>query len=190
LVDKTFNRITVDGETSTNDTVLVMANGMAGNRPLKADDYEVFKRGLEQVMDELSLMIVKDGEGATKVVYIKVKGASTGGDAITAARTVANSSLVKTAFYGQDPNWGRIIAALGRSGISMKQEDVSIWVDEVMIVEGGLGVGEDQEKKAAEKMKEREFSVTIDLNRGDYEDQVKTCDLTPEYISVNADYRT
>jgi glutamate N-acetyltransferase/amino-acid N-acetyltransferase len=189
-VDKTFNRITVDGETSTNDTVLVMANGIAGNRQLKADDYEVFKRGLEQVMDELSLMIVKDGEGATKVVCIKVKGASTGRDAITAARTVANSSLVKTAFYGQDPNWGRIIAALGRSGISMKQEDVSIWVDEVMIVEGGLGVGEDQEKKAAEKMKEKEFSVTIDLNQGGYEDQVKTCDLTPEYISVNADYRT
>ncbi len=189
-VDRTFNRITVDGETSTNDAVLVMANGTAGNGPLNADDYEVFRAGLEQVMDELSLMIVKDGEGATKVIYIKVKGASTLKDATTAARTVANSSLVKTAFYGQDPNWGRIIAALGRSGISMKQEDVSIWVDEVKIVEGGLGLGEEQEKKAAEKMKGREFSITIDLNQDDYEDEVKTCDLTPKYISINADYRT
>jgi glutamate N-acetyltransferase/amino-acid N-acetyltransferase len=189
-VDKTFNRITVDGDTSTNDTVIIMANGMAENGPLKADDYEAFIKGLEQVMGELAFMIVKDGEGATKVVSLRVKGAATEKDALTAARTVANSSLVKTAFYGQDPNWGRIMAALGRSGIRMEEGAVSIWVDDVKIVDGGLGLGQDQEKMAAQKMKNREFSLTIDLQQGDHEDRITTCDLTHEYVSINADYRT
>jgi glutamate N-acetyltransferase/amino-acid N-acetyltransferase len=189
-VEKTFNRITVDGDTSTNDTVLILANGMAGNGVLKAEDYKVFNNGLLQVMDELSSMIIKDGEGATKLVYVKVKGAATEKDAITAARAVSNSSLVKTAFYGQDPNWGRIMAALGRAGIRFKEEEVDIWIDDIKIVNGGLGFGAKQEKKAAEKMKNREFSLTIDLGLGNHEDQVITCDLTHEYISINADYRT
>jgi len=188
--EKTFNRITVDGDTSTNDTLLILANGMAGNGPLNADDYQAFNRGLQHVMNELCFMIVKDGEGATKVVRVKVKGAFTGDDAITAARTVANSNLVKTAFYGQDVNWGRIMAALGRSGISMKEEEVAIWVDDVIIVEYGLSTGTEQEKKAAQKMKNREFSLIIDLQQGEHEDHVITCDLTHEYISINADYRT
>jgi len=189
-VKKTFNRITVDGDTSTNDTVLILANGMAGNGPLKAEDYRGFNNGLLQVMDELSSMIIKDGEGATKLVYVKVKGAATEKDAIAAARAVSNSSLVKTAFYGQDPNWGRIMAALGRAGIRFKEEEVAIWIDDIKIVDVGLGVGAEQEKKAADKMKNREFSLTIDLGMGDHEDQVITCDLTHEYISINADYRT
>lgn len=189
-VEKTFNRITVDGDTSTNDTVLVLANGMAGNGPLKAADYEGFNNGLRRVMAELSSMIIKDGEGATKLVNIKIKRAATEKDAITAARAVSNSSLVKTAFYGQDPNWGRIMAALGRAGIRIKEEEVAIWIDDIKIVDGGLGVGAEQEKKAAERMKNREFSVTIDLRLGEHEDQVITCDLTHEYISINADYRT
>ncbi len=189
-VEKTFNRITVDGDTSTNDTVLILANGMAGNGPLKAADYEGFNNGLRRVMAELSSMIIKDGEGATKLVNIKVKGAVTEKDAITAARAVSNSSLVKTAFYGQDPNWGRIMAALGRAGIRIKEEEVAIWIDDIKIVDGGLGVGAEQEKKAAQRMKNREFSITIDLRLGEHEDQVTTCDLTHEYISINADYRT
>jgi glutamate N-acetyltransferase/amino-acid N-acetyltransferase len=189
-VEKTFNRITVDGDTSTNDTVLILANGMAGNGPLKAADYEGFNNGLRRVMAELSSMIIKDGEGATKLVNIKVKGAATEKDAITAARAVSNSSLVKTAFYGQDPNWGRIMAALGRAGIRIKEEEVAIWIDDIKIVDGGLGVGAEQEKKAAQRMKNREFSITIDLRLGEHEDQVTTCDLTHEYISINADYRT
>jgi glutamate N-acetyltransferase/amino-acid N-acetyltransferase len=189
-VEKTFNRITVDGETSTNDTVLILANGMAGNGPLKAADYEGFNNGLRRVMAELSSMIIKDGEGATKLVNIKVKRAATQKDAITAARAVSNSSLVKTAFYGQDPNWGRIMAALGRAGIRIKEEEVAIWIDDIKIVDGGLGVGAEQEKKAAQRMKNREFSITIDLRLGEHEDQVTTCDLTHEYISINADYRT
>ena len=189
-VEKTFNRITVDGDTSTNDTVLILANGMAGNGPLKAADYEGFNNGLRRVMAELSSMIIKDGEGATKLVNIKVKGAATEKDAIMAARAVSNSSLVKTAFYGQDPNWGRIMAALGRAGIRIKEEEVAIWIDDIKIVDGGLGVGAEQEKKAAQRMKNREFSITIDLRLGEHEDQVITCDLTHEYISINADYRT
>ncbi|HJX34885.1 MAG TPA: bifunctional glutamate N-acetyltransferase/amino-acid acetyltransferase ArgJ [Desulfatiglandales bacterium] len=189
-VGKTFNRITVDGDTSTNDTVLILANGMAGNSQLRTKDYEEFNSGLRQVMAELSTMIVKDGEGATKLVHVKVKGAATGKEAITAARAVSNSSLVKTAFYGQDPNWGRIMAALGRSQIRLKEEEVAIWVDDIKIVERGLSAGAEQEKRAAERMKNREFSITIDMGMGEYEDQFTTCDLTHDYISINADYRT
>jgi len=189
-VKSTFNRISVDGDTSTNDMVLVLANGMAGNGDLTSDDYERFQIGLTHVMDTLATMIVRDGEGATKVVYVKVKGAASHEDAETAARTVANSSLVKTAFYGQDPNWGRIMAALGRSNITMHEEDVHIWIDEIQIVKGGLAVGDEAEKQASKSMAQKEFSVTIDLRQGEHEDQVVTCDLTPEYISINSDYRS
>jgi glutamate N-acetyltransferase/amino-acid N-acetyltransferase len=189
-VKPTFNRISVDGDTSTNDTVLVMANGMAANRKLTSGDYERFQTGLSRVMNTLATMIVRDGEGATKVVFVKVKGAASREDAETAARTIANSYLVKTAFYGQDPNWGRIMAALGRSNISMQEENVHIWVDDVQIVMGGLAIGDDVEKQASKCMAQKEFSVTIDLRQGEHEDLVVTCDLTPEYIAINSDYRT
>jgi glutamate N-acetyltransferase/amino-acid N-acetyltransferase len=141
-------------------------------------------------MDDLSTMIVRDGEGATKLVRLSVTGAATPADALLAARTIANSALVKTAFYGSDPNWGRIIAALGRSGIRMRQEGVAIWVDNVKIVEKGMGIGAESEAQAAEKMKGKEFSVTVDLHEGEFEDHIITCDLTHEYVSINADYRT
>jgi glutamate N-acetyltransferase/amino-acid N-acetyltransferase len=189
-VEDSFNRITVDGDTSTNDMVLVLANGMAENEPLSDEDYQGFTDGLRQVLGDLSRMIVQDGEGATKVVNIKVRGAHSTLDAEKSARTVANSSLVKTAFYGQDPNWGRIIAALGRAGIRMEEQHVNIWIDDIQIVADGLGIGIDAEKKAAEKMKEKEFTVTIDLQQGSFEDRIVTCDLTHDYVSINADYRT
>ncbi|MBU2498070.1 MAG: bifunctional glutamate N-acetyltransferase/amino-acid acetyltransferase ArgJ [Proteobacteria bacterium] len=189
-VASSFNRISVDGDTSTNDMVLVLANGLAGNGALGQDDYKEFKEGLSRVMGELATMIVQDGEGATKVVHIYIKGAASSSDAITGARAVANSSLVKTAFYGQDPNWGRIMAALGRSGISMREEEVSIWVDEVKIVEKGMGRGEKYEKEAAAKMLNKAFAVTVELRQGKYDDRMITCDLTHEYVSINANYRT
>jgi glutamate N-acetyltransferase/amino-acid N-acetyltransferase len=189
-VEGTFNRITVDGDTSTNDTVLVMANGLAGNKALTGADYTGFKKGLADVMGALSLMMVRDGEGATKLVRIEVKGAFSASDALVAARTVANSSLVKTAFYGQDPNWGRIMAALGRAEIKVDEHRVDIWVDDVQIVGSGLGKGTETEAKAAERMARKEFVLTIDLHQGDHEDRVSTCDLTHEYISINANYRT
>jgi len=188
-VESSFNRISVDGDTSTNDMVLVLANGRT-EETLSSEGLEEFNRGLTAVMKELATMIVRDGEGATKVVHVTVKGAATAEDALAAARTVANSSLVKTAFYGQDPNWGRIMAALGRSGIRMHEENVSIWIDGVKIVEGGLGSGEASEKEAAEIMTNKEFILSIDLHQGEHEDTIITCDLTHEYININADYRT
>lgn len=189
-VSSTFNRITVDGDTSTNDTVFVLANGMAGNDRMNEKDFNLFAKGLKKVMSELSVMMVKDGEGATKVIRVKVKGAASGGDAERGARTVANSSLVKTAFYGQDPNWGRIMGALGRSGIEMYEDKIDISIDDIQIVAKGLGLGWEQEKKAAEIMKKDEYALTINLNAGEYEDIITTCDLTHEYVSINADYRS
>jgi len=189
-VDESFNRISVDGDTSTNDMVLVLANGLAENDPLSEGDYQAFKDGLRQVTGDLSRMIVEDGEGATKVVDIIINGAYSASDAENAARTVANSSLVKTAFYGQDPNWGRIIAALGRAGIHMEEAKVDIWIDDIRIVTNGLGCGVEAEKMAAEKMTGKAFTVIIDLQQGSYEDRIVTCDLTHEYVSINADYRT
>jgi glutamate N-acetyltransferase/amino-acid N-acetyltransferase len=189
-VEPSFNRITVDGDTSTNDAVLVMANGRAGNGALGGRDYESFAGGLAQVMGELATMIVRDGEGATKVVQIIVRGASTPAEAAAAARTIANSTLVKTAFYGQDPNWGRIMAALGRAGVQMKEELVDIWIDGVKIVESGIGQGISAEQSAAQRMANKEFSVLVVLNQGEHEDRILTCDLTHEYVTINAAYRT
>jgi len=189
-VETTFNRITVDGDTSTNDTVLVMANGMAGNTALTEADSKGFARGLETVMGELAQMIVRDGEGATKVIHMEIKGAHSASDALKAARTVGNSSLVKTACYGQDPNWGRIMAALGRADIVMDEEKVDIWVNDILIVSAGLGKGQEAEKKATEIMVRKEYTITIDLCQGDFEDRIITCDLTHEYVSINASYRT
>jgi glutamate N-acetyltransferase/amino-acid N-acetyltransferase len=185
-----FNRISVDSDTSTNDMVLIMTNGLAGNGPLSPADYESFKTGLTRVMTDLATMIVKDGEGNTKVVYVKIKGAASPSDALNAARTVSNSPLVKTAFYGQDPNWGRIMMALGKTDIQMKEQAVNISVDDIMIVKEGLGLGIGPEKEAAQKMKNESFSLTIDLQQGEFEDQYITSDLSHDYISINADYRS
>ena len=184
-VEKTFNRITVDGQTSTNDTVIIMANGTSN-----ITEADTFREGLFKVCSELSKMIVKDGEGATKIVDIIVKGAKSPSDAITGARSVANSSLVKTAIYGEDPNWGRIMAALGSSGIEIEPEYVDIWIEDVQIVSAGQGTGEEKEKMASERMKKNEFSILIDLKKGPYQDHILTCDLTHKYVSINAEYRT
>jgi glutamate N-acetyltransferase/amino-acid N-acetyltransferase len=189
-VKTTFNRITVDGDTSTNDTVVVLANGMADNPDLSNEEAVGFRSELEQVMGELAQMIVRDGEGATKLIRVEVKGAASAADAAAGARTVANSSLVKTACYGQDPNWGRIMAALGRSGISMAEAAVDIWIDEVQIVSGGLGLGDEPERRAAERMTRKAFSIIVDLHQGGFGDHVLTCDLTHDYVSINANYRT
>ncbi len=186
----TFNRITVDGDTSTNDTALILANGLAGNGSISGEDVDLFSQGLCKVMGDLAQMIVRDGEGATKLVRVEVRNAASPADARRAARTVANSSLVKTAIYGQDPNWGRIMAALGRSGIDMIEERVDIWIDQVRIVGRGLGKGPEVEKQASDIMTGKEFTLTIDLHQGGHHDSILTCDLTHEYITINADYRT
>jgi len=189
-VESTFNRITVDGETSTNDMVLIMANGIAGNGTLTKKDVKEFEKGLTEVMGKLAYMIAQDGEGATKTVIIEVHGAASKDDAHTAARVVGNSNLVKTTLFGQDPNWGRIMCAIGRSGVAMEENKVQIWIQGVKIVEGGLMTTEDAEKKAAEKMKRKQITITIHLNQGEWEDKITTCDLTYDYIRINAGYRT
>jgi len=189
-VETTFNRISVDGDTSTNDMVLAMANGLAGNKDLHGEDYDIFAEGLRNVMWDLARMIVRDGEGATKLVSVEVKNAFSPSDALMAVKTVANSSLVKTALYGQDPNWGRIMAALGRAEIEMREDRVDIWIGDAQIVAGGLGMGAEAEKLAAEIMTLKEFSLTVDLHQGEYHERMFTCDLTHEYVTINADYRT
>jgi glutamate N-acetyltransferase/amino-acid N-acetyltransferase len=189
-VGSTFNRITVDGETSTNDTAIIMANGFAGNERLDTPDVKEFKRGLMEVTGELAYMIAKDGEGSTKVIVIEVKGAATKKDATIAAKSVANSLLVKTTVFGQDPNWGRIMSALGNAGIKMEENKVQIWINDVKVTEGGLMTSEKEDKEAALKMRDEHIAMTIHLHQGKQSDKVTTCDLTYDYIKINAGYRS
>jgi len=141
-------------------------------------------------MDDLARMIARDGEGATKFVTVELKGAASAHDALQGARTIANSALVKTAIYGRDPNWGRIMAALGRAGISMDESATDICVDDVQIVKGGLGCGKKAEKTAAKRMEKDSFVISIDMHLGTFAEKIYTCDLSHEYVSINADYRT
>jgi glutamate N-acetyltransferase/amino-acid N-acetyltransferase len=191
-VQKSFNSITVDGDTSTNDMVLVLANGIAGSPVINPDTPEaaVFIGHLERVLLDLAKMIVRDGEGATKLVEIKVVGAKNSAAARMAARSVATSSLVKTAFFGEDANWGRIIAAVGYSGIDIDQEKIDIRFNDVPVAVNGLALGSEQEAAATKILQLDEFVVTIDLHQGDAESSYYTSDLSYEYVKINADYRT
>jgi len=192
-VERTFNRITVDGDTSTNDMVLVMASGGADNPWIENDqheDYHQFQDTLEDVCKDLAFKIVEDGEGATKFITIRVCGAKENSDAEQIARTVANSNLVKTAFFGEDANWGRILGAMGRSGVRFNPERVDIAFGDVLLVKNGVAVGAAAEEKAAEILKLRSFSVCIDLKDGAGCEEIYTCDLSIDYIKINADYRS
>lgn len=191
--ETTFNRITVDGDTSTNDMVLVMANGRADNPVLDGGDsggLEDFTEALALVMKDLALQIVSDGEGATKTITIKVGGCATDGDAEKIARTVANSSLVKTAFFGEDANWGRILGAMGRAGVVFDPEKVTLAFGDVVMVENGLGLGAEAEAKATEVLKEKSFTVSIELQQGEGVAEMYTCDFSLDYVKINADYRS
>jgi len=192
-VDQSFNRITVDGDTSTNDTVLFLASAKAGNAVLSdpaADDAVRFQQVVDEVSRDLALQIVADGEGATKLVTIRVEGAKSDAEAELAARTVANSPLVKTAFFGQDANWGRIIAALGRSGIEFDQTKVDIAFDNVGIVGNGLWLGAEAELAATVVLKQKSFVVLITLREGIGSCSIHTCDFSIDYVKINADYRS
>lgn len=188
-VERSFNRITIDGDMSTNDTVLLFANGASG---VKLDEraLTLFQEALDRVTLALAKMIVRDGEGATKLVEIRVRGAGSARDAERAARAVANSPLVKTAFFGEDCNWGRIMAALGASGAQLRADRVDISLDGSQVVRGGRGLGEGRELAAQESMKRREFSMTIDLHQGKGETVIWTIDLTHQYVTINTSYRT
>ena len=192
-VDQSFNRITVDGDTSTNDMVLVMANGAAANSRIDEETpgaAALFGNALLGVFKDLALKIVADGEGATKLVTVRVTGARNEEEAFSAAQTIANSALVKTAFFGEDANWGRIIAALGRSDCNFDPERVSISFDAVLLVENGLVLGPEREVAATEVLKQNQFTVTVHLNEGKAETEVYTCDLSYDYVKINADYRS
>lgn len=191
-VDRSFNAITVDGDMSTNDTCLIMANGMAEN-PLITEgtpEATAFETSLNSVLLKLAQLIVKDGEGATKFVTITVNGAKTDADAKRAAMAIANSSLVKTAFYGQDANWGRIFAAVGYSGAEVDQTLLALHFDTVCMARNGIFAGGNAEALGTEVLKQKEFTVTVDLGLGSSTATVFTSDLTHEYISINADYRS
>ncbi len=189
-VDRTFNLITVDGDMSTNDTVIMMANGRVGNRPLTEGSigYRRFREELFSLMDEFARMIVRDGEGATALVTVRLRGARNRSDARKAAFSVAKSPLVKTALHGRDPNWGRIMAALGYSGAFFREDSVDISVNGVRVVRRGIGTGRDG--PASEAMKGEEVLLDINLNAGRESVKVYTCDLTGEYVRINADYRS
>ncbi len=191
-VDFSFNSITVDGDTSTNDTAVLLANGRANNRLLISGsrDAKKFEQALHSVMKELARMIVRDAEGGTKVVKICVQG----GPSIPSAREVAyrisNSLLVKTALYGEDLNWGRIIAAAGATGIPLNPDKVDIKISGVPVLRNGRPLGFAKERLAARRLRRREIDIVINLKMGQALAEVLTSDLTGEYIRINSSYRS
>jgi glutamate N-acetyltransferase / amino-acid N-acetyltransferase len=189
-VGPTFNSITVDGDTSTNDTAAVLANGESGVRAITGGaNYEKFFEALHAVCKSLALAIVADGEGAQRVIEIEVRGAPSDRAADQVARTIANSPLVKTAMAGADPNWGRILAAAGRSGVKFNFERTDIWLAGVEVCRGGREYPFD-EIVAHEKMLEKFVPIVVDLHSGEGKARMWTCDFTKEYIHINASYRT
>lgn len=189
-VHGSFNRITVDGGVSTNDTVLAMANAMAGNALIKEGSaaFKTFSSALSGICYELGKMVVQDGEGATKLVEIEVKNARNEADAEKGAFAIADSMLVKTAIYGCDANWGRVMAALGHSGIMIKEEKTDILLNGIKLVSKGIGTGRDVE--ANERLKAKVIKMVVDLHLGKGKARVLTCDLTEDYVRINAEYRT
>jgi glutamate N-acetyltransferase / amino-acid N-acetyltransferase len=186
-VDQSFNAISVDGDTSTNDTVLVMASGKTGT--VGEADVEDFQRALNAVCRDLAWMIVRDGEGATRVMELEVRGAKTTRDAELAAHAVATSPLVKTALHGGDPNWGRILAAVGRSGARFNVRKVSLFAGSVQLVHDGEPASY-REKDAAKVFTRERVPITLDLGGGDGRAVKLASDLGHDYVSINTDYRS
>ena len=189
-VDGSFNRITIDGDSSTNDTVILMANGASGARIGADTDRVGFQRLLDDLCMDLARQMVKDGEGVTKVVDLTVRGARSDADARAIADTIAHSPLVKTAFFGEDANWGRIIAAAGRAGVFLDPERLDLYFDDVQMVNNGTGCGPDAEEKATGVLRKPEFAVTLNLNQGEGAASMLTCDFSLDYVKINADYRS
>jgi glutamate N-acetyltransferase/amino-acid N-acetyltransferase len=191
-VGRSFNRVTVDGDTSTSDTVTLMANGLADNAPLETGGRGMrpFIRALDALAGKLARMLVADGEGATKLVTVTVRGAASRRDALAAARSVANSPLVKTAINGHDPNWGRIMMALGKSPARVDQDKVAISFDDETIVERGMLRDGVRLERVREIMGGTDYTIAIDLGLGRAEETVWTCDLSEEYVRLNSKYTT
>ncbi len=189
-VDRSLNRITIDGDTSTNDTCLLMASGVSGVRMDTNEAREAFQKVLDEVLMDLARRLVADGEGVTKVVTVSVRGAQTDEDARRIVDAVAHSPLVKTAFFGQDANWGRILAAAGRAGVELEPERLALFFDDVQMVRDGAGCGPAAEAAATAVLKKDAFSVTLDLGLGNGRAEMLTCDFSVDYVKINADYRS
>jgi glutamate N-acetyltransferase/amino-acid N-acetyltransferase len=187
-VDLTFNAITVDGDSSTNDCVLMLASGASG-AAIDEGSYGAFVEGLTAVCRELALAIVRGGEGATKLVAVNVTGAATTADARKAAKVIANSLLVKTAIHGGDPNWGRLICAAGRAGVAFDSARAAVTIGSLVLFKDGQPHDE-LAPKAAEYLKGTDLTIGVDLGAGIASSTVWTCDLSAEYVRINADYRT
>ncbi len=190
-VERSFNSLTVDGDMSTNDSVLVLANGTSGCPEIASgtDEFDAFDAALAQVCLDLAKEIAKDGEGATKYVEVHVKNAKSSADARSAAMTIANSPLVKTAIFGEDPNWGRVLCAAGRSSARIIPEKTSLYFGDVKIVERGEPTGVDAET-ARGPMLAKELVITVDLGLGDASAMAYTCDFSYDYVKINAEYHT
>jgi glutamate N-acetyltransferase / amino-acid N-acetyltransferase len=187
-VDDTFNAITVDGECSTNDAVMLLASGASG-ASIDEAAFPAFVAALRAVCLELALAIVRGGEGATKLVTVRVTGAATAAEARTAAKAIANSPLVKTAIHGGDPNWGRLIAVAGRAGVAFDLARAAVTIGQTTLFDRGRP-HDDLAPVAAEYLKAKELTVGVDLGAGQAASTVWTCDLSAEYVRINADYRT
>ena len=194
LGNKSFNRITIDGDTSTNDSCMLMATGAVDLPIIESESdelYSIIKKKLEEVFVYLAQAIVRDGEGATKFVSINVSGCQSSPEALQVAYTVAHSPLVKTALFASDANWGRILAAVGRAGVeNMDLDTIQILLDDVCIVKNGARASTYTEESGAAVMIKDELSINIDLGRGSFKETVWTTDLSHEYVSINADYRS
>jgi glutamate N-acetyltransferase / amino-acid N-acetyltransferase len=195
-VDETFNAITIDSDSSTSDTLLVFATGRSTARgaPRIADGNDLrlasFRFALHEVMHDLALQVVKDGEGLTKFVTVKVTGAETKAAARTIAKSIANSPLVKTAIAGEDPNWGRIVAAVGKAGEAADRDRLAIWLGDILVANDGEVAPAYREKQGAAYMKKPEIAITVDVGVGKEAATIWTCDLTHDYIAINAGYRS
>ncbi len=191
VIDSTFNAISVDGCMSTNDTAIILANGLAGNNPLERAQARLqrFREMLTDVLTELSWAVVKDGEGATKFITIAVEGAKSKSDARRIAYSVANSNLVKTAFFGEDPNWGRLIAAIGASGIPMEKEKISLSIGNLTVFAQDAPVNIPM-AKLKEIFQDNKIEIRISLGGGDKSYVIYTSDLSYDYVKINADYST
>ena len=188
LNEVTFNAITVDSDTSTSDTLILAATGASGHR-VSAQN-AAFVEGLHQVMRDLAHQVVRDGEGARKFVEVRLTGAASDQDAKQHAKAIANSPLVKTALAGEDPNWGRIVMALGKSGAAAERDLIKIWLGDILVAEQGWVAASYSEERGAAYMKNAELVIAVDLGMGNGAATVWTCDLTHDYISINADYRS
>jgi glutamate N-acetyltransferase/amino-acid N-acetyltransferase len=191
VTGRTFNAISIDGDTSTNDTLLVLANGAAGAPAIKAGTtaHRAFAKALEEVCQSLALQIVADGEGAQRVIEIEVRGAKTEKDARHIGQTIATSPLVKTAFAGGDPNWGRVFAAAGRSGVKFDPDRVDIHMAGIPVLRRGQPL-DFNERAASNRLLEKHVLLVVDLHAGRAVARYWTCDFTAEYVRINASYRT